>query len=64
MATDEDGPENNIIEYSLYCDYGEDSSNFGFEIDANTGDLRFNASMGETERDYECIILVSTLSIS
>ena len=58
-ATDADGEENNVIEYGIYCDYGEDSSNFGFSIDANS-DLRVNTTMGETERDYECIILVST----
>ena len=62
VASDEDGPGNNIIEYSIFCDYGEDSSNFGFIINAENGDLGFNTSMGETDRDYECIILVSTYS--
>ena len=57
-ATDEDGADNNVIEYSIYCDYGEGGSNFGFLIDAASGVLRVNTSMGETDRDYECIILV------
>ena len=59
MAADEDGPENNIIEYSIICDYGEDGSDFGFLIDANSGDLRFNNTMGENYEDYDCIINVS-----
>ena len=62
-ATDEDGADNNVIEYSIYCDYGEGGSNFGFLIDAASGVLRVNTSMGETDRDYECIILVRASSL-
>ena len=56
VATDADGPENNVIEYGIVCDYGDESSSFGFEINTN-GDLRVNTTMGETFQDYECIIL-------
>ena len=57
-ATDDDGEDNNVIEYSIYCDYGEDGSDFGFFIDSNS-DLRVNTTMGETDQDFECIILAT-----
>ena len=63
-ATDADGANNSVIEFSIQCDYGEEGSNFGFSIDAASGDLRINNTMGEIERDYECIILATNEGVN
>ena len=60
-ATDADGANNNVIEFSINCDYGEQDYNFGFEIDENSGELRINNTIGEIENDFDCTIFVCAL---